>query len=82
MDIFKTSVVPIISITDIAQRIPNNILKISPIWSNKLIMLLSATGSAKTESSLYAIVSIDNFIMGRIQIPIIIIIPTNPNCIF
>ena len=29
MDIFKTNVVPIISITDIAQRIPNNILKIS-----------------------------------------------------
>ena len=52
LDIFKTSVVPIINIKDIALNIPKNILKISPICSNKLTMSLSATGCITAETSL------------------------------
>ena len=51
-DIFKTNVVPIININDIAHKIPKNILKMSPICSNKLMIFSSAIGCTTVESNL------------------------------
>ena len=44
-DIFIIRVIPIISITEIEDNIANNILNMSPIWSNNPTIFLSATTS-------------------------------------
>ena len=82
LDIFKTNVVPIISINDIALKIPKKILKMSPICSSKLTIFLSAIGCTNAESNLYDMVNTESLIIGIIQIPIIIITPTSPTAFF
>ena len=52
LEILITNVVPIITIKEIADNIASNILKISPIWSNKLIIFPSAIGSHTLDTSL------------------------------
>ena len=81
-DIFRTSAVPIINITDILLNIPKNILNTSPISSNIFVIFLSAIISDTAPNSLYIIVIIASFIIGIIQIPIIIITPIIPTAFF
>ena len=82
MDIFKTSVVPIISINDIAHNIAKNILKISPICSRSPTIFLSDIGSTTVANNLYESVNTESFIIGITQIPSTIITPTTPIAFF
>ena len=63
---------------DVKNIIPRSTLKVSPIWSNKFIIFLSAIGSETADKSLYETVKIVSFIIGKIHIPIIITKPRIP----
>ena len=71
-----------IIIKEILLNIAKNILKISPVCSNKSVILLSAIGSTIPDNNLYTRLNIPNFIIGVIQIPTIMITPTKPTAFF
>lgn len=70
--------IPIINKTATNTIIPKSILNVPPISPNKDTIFLSANGSQIACAKLYVIVSTISLIIGIIQIPIIIIIPTIP----
>lgn len=78
LDIFIHIASPIINNTATKNIIPKSTLNVPPICSNKDTIFLSAIGSHIAPAKWYVIVSIDNFIIGSIHIPIIINIPTTP----
>lgn len=74
--------IPIKNIAVIRNKIPNKILKVSPICSNNFIIFLSAIGSANAVAKLYVIVIKLIFIIGIIAILIITRTPTIPTAFF
>ena len=73
---------PIISITEIAETIPSNTLKVSPICSKIDTIFLSAIGSLRAEVRLNKSDMTASFIIGTIHIDITTNIPYESNCIF
>ena len=74
--------IPNISNVAIEKTIARSTLKVPPICSNMLTILLSAIGSAMAADKLYRHVRTVNFIIGIAQIPTITIIPTIPTEFF
>ena len=77
-DIFKIIAIPIIKRTATKNIIAKSTLKVSDICSITPTIFLSAIGSHIADENLYNIVNTVSFIIGNMQIPIIIIIPTIP----
>lgn len=74
--------IPIIKSTDINIIIPRSTLNVEPTFPMTFTIFSSANGSLIAAIKLYKILSIANFIIGAIHIPIIIITPITPTAFF
>ena len=82
LEIFNMIAIPIIKSTDINIIIPRSTLNVELTFPITFTIFSSANGSLIAAIKLYKILSIANFIIGAIHIPIIIITPITPTAFF
>lgn len=82
LEIFSIIAIPIINNTDTNIIIPSKILNVPPTLLITFTIFSSASGSLIAAARLYKILNIASFIIGVIQIPIIIITPITPTAFF